>query len=65
MKREWLSLRQLAGETGVHPSTIGRWIAAGELEAHRFGSRLRIHVSAWDRFKEAARVVPHTSGDAA
>jgi len=43
----FVSMREAAQIFGVHPHTIRRWIASGDLEAVRIGPRfLRVRVDA-------------------
>lgn len=35
MKREWLSLSEIAEELGVHPSTVRNWADQGRIPVHR------------------------------
>jgi len=44
------SVRQVAGQLGVHPETIRRLIHDGRLDAVRVGRVLRVHKKAVDRF---------------
>jgi excisionase family DNA binding protein len=49
--RDLLTVEEAAGELRVHPQTIRRWIADGELPAHRPGPRtIRISRRDLNRF---------------
>lgn len=53
-----VSVREVAGELGVHPETIRRLIHDGRLDAVRVGRVLRVHRSALDSFLARQRVKP-------
>jgi excisionase family DNA binding protein len=53
-----VSVREVAGELGVHPETIRRLIHDGRLDAVRVGRVLRVHRSAVDGFLARQRVKP-------
>jgi excisionase family DNA binding protein len=53
-----VSVREVAGELGVHPETIRRLIHDGRLDAVRVGRVLRVHRSAVDGFLSRQRVKP-------
>lgn len=57
MKDNWLSLSEMAGEIGVHPSTIRKWADEGNLPVHRTpgGHRrfLRSEVELWKEAQQA------------
>ena len=52
------SVRQVAGQLGVHPQTIRRLIHDGRLEAVRVGRVLRLDGPAVDSFLARQRVKP-------
>jgi excisionase family DNA binding protein len=48
---QWVSISAAASSRGVHPDTIRRAIARGEIEAERFGPRLiRINPASLDAY---------------
>jgi excisionase family DNA binding protein len=53
-----VSVRDVAGQLGVHPETIRRLIHDGRLDAVRVGRVLRVHREAVDRFLARQRVKP-------
>jgi excisionase family DNA binding protein len=53
-----VSVREVAGQLGVHPETIRRLIHDGRLDAVRIGRVLRVHREAVDRFLARQRVKP-------
>jgi excisionase family DNA binding protein len=53
-----VSVRDVAGELGVHPETIRRLIHDGRLDAIRVGRVLRVHRAAVDGFLARQRVKP-------
>ena len=53
-----VSVREVAGELGVHPETIRRLIHDGRLDAVRVGRVLRVHRAAVDGFLARQRVKP-------
>jgi excisionase family DNA binding protein len=52
------SVREVAGQLGVHPETIRRLIHDGRLDAVRVGRVLRVHKHAVDSFLARQRVKP-------
>ena len=52
------SVREVAGQLGVHPETIRRLIHDGRLDAVRVGRVLRVHRHAVDIFLAQQRVKP-------
>ncbi len=52
------SVREVAGQLGVHPETIRRLIHDGRLDAVRIGRVLRVHREAVDGFLSRQRVKP-------
>jgi excisionase family DNA binding protein len=52
------SVREVAGQLGVHPETIRRLIHDGRLDAVRVGRVLRVHRHAVDTFLARQRVKP-------
>ena len=52
------TVREVAGQLGVHPETIRRLIHDGRLDAVRVGRVLRVHREAVDRFLARQRVKP-------
>lgn len=52
------SVREVAGQLGVHPETIRRLIHDGRLDAVRVGRVLRVHKDAVDAFLARQRVKP-------
>jgi excisionase family DNA binding protein len=52
------SVREVAGQLGVHPETIRRLIHDGRLDAVRVGRVLRVHQHAVDSFLARQRVKP-------
>jgi excisionase family DNA binding protein len=52
------SVREVAGQLGVHPETIRRLIHDGRLDAVRVGRVLRVHKRAVDGFLARQRVKP-------
>jgi excisionase family DNA binding protein len=53
-----VSVREVAGQLGVHPETIRRLIHDGRLDAVRDGRVLRVHRAAVDIFLARQRVKP-------
>lgn len=53
-----VSVREVAGELGVHPETIRRLIHDGRLDAVRVGRVLRVHRSAVDAYLVRQRIKP-------
>jgi excisionase family DNA binding protein len=53
-----VSVREVAGQLGVHPETIRRLIHDGRLDAVRVGRVLRVHRAAVDGFLARQRVKP-------
>jgi len=53
-----VSVREVAGQLGVHPETVRRLIHDGRLDAVRVGRVLRVHRVAVDRFLARQRVKP-------
>jgi excisionase family DNA binding protein len=47
-----LTMANIAGHIGAHESTVRLWIREGDLQAHRFGSRIgyRIRRSDYEAF---------------
>jgi excisionase family DNA binding protein len=52
------SVREVAGQLGVHPETIRRLIHDGRLDAVRVGRVLRVHKKAVDSFLARQRIKP-------
>jgi excisionase family DNA binding protein len=52
------TVREVAGQLGVHPETIRRLIHDGRLDAVRVGRVLRVHRLAVDGFLSRQRVKP-------
>ena len=52
------SVREVAGQLGVHPETIRRLIHDGRLDAVRVGRVLRVHKKAVDGFLARQRIKP-------
>jgi excisionase family DNA binding protein len=52
------SVRDVAGQLGVHPETIRRLIHDGRLDAVRVGRVLRVHKRAVDSFLARQRIKP-------
>jgi excisionase family DNA binding protein len=52
------SVREVAGQLGVHPETIRRLIHDGRLDAVRVGRVLRVHKNAVDGFLARQRIKP-------
>lgn len=52
------SVREVAGQLGVHPETIRRLIHDGRLDAVRVGRVLRVHRKAVDGFLVRQRIKP-------
>ncbi len=52
---ELLTLVEVAGLCRVSVRSVRRWIAAGELTAHRLGRRIRISATDLERFLKASR----------
>ncbi len=52
------SVREVAGQLGVHPETIRRLIHDGRLDAVRVGRVLRVPKAAVDTFLARQRVKP-------
>ena len=52
------SVREVAGQLGVHPETIRRLIHDGRLDAVRIGRVLRVQKHAVDSFLARQRVKP-------
>jgi len=52
------SVREVAGQLGVHPETIRRLIHDGRLDAVRVGRVLRVHKNAVDGFLARHRIKP-------
>jgi excisionase family DNA binding protein len=52
------SVREVAGQLGVHPETIRRLIHDGRLDAVRVGRVLRVHRQAVDAFLVRQRIKP-------
>jgi excisionase family DNA binding protein len=55
------SVREVAGQLGVHPETIRRLIHDGRLDAVRVGRVLRVHKGAVDSFLARQRIKPTKS----
>ena len=55
------SVREVAGQLGVHPETIRRLIHDGRLDAVRVGRVLRVHKGAVDSFLARQRIKPTRS----
>jgi excisionase family DNA binding protein len=55
------SVREVAGQLGVHPETIRRLIHDGRLDAVRVGRVLRVHKQAVDSFLARQRIKPTRS----
>jgi len=47
MAEDWLSLSEVAGKLGVHPSTVRSWSDQGHLPAHRTQGGHRSDVDLW------------------
>jgi excisionase family DNA binding protein len=61
--QELISIQQAARDKSVHPDTIRRRIASGQLRAYRFGNRLiRVNPSEVDAL---LRPIPTVSGGGA
>lgn len=59
MAREWLTVSELAQEFRFSPSTVTRWIEAGELEAFRVGRRSwRVSREAVEAYLAQRRAAP-------
>jgi excisionase family DNA binding protein len=52
------SVREVAGQLGVHPETIRRLIHDGRLDAVRVGRVLRVHRQALEAFLARQRIKP-------
>lgn len=52
------SVREVAGQLGVHPETIRRLIHGGRMDAVRIGRVLRVHKEAVDTFLARQRIKP-------
>jgi len=55
------TVREVAGQFGVHPETIRRLIHDGRLDAVRVGRVLRVHKGAVDSFLTRQRIKPTRS----
>lgn len=55
---ELYSVREVAGQLGVHPETIRRLIHEGRLDAVRIGRVLRVHAGAVESLLAQQRVKP-------
>ena len=63
--RSWLTVHKLATEYRFHPSTIMRWIEAGDVPAYRIGYRhWRIPRDGWLEYLERQRAVPRDGSSA-
>lgn len=47
-----LSTTEVARQHQVHPTTVLRWIASGDLDAHWVGRRLRVKQSDSDAMRQ-------------
>jgi excisionase family DNA binding protein len=56
------TVREVAGQFGVHPETIRRLIHDGRLDAIRVGRVLRVHKGAVDSFLARQRIKPTRPG---
>ncbi len=60
MQQRYISIADAATEAGVHPRSIQRYIARGDLDAVKLSptrqGRVRIAIEAWRRFLEDRRV---------
>lgn len=57
----WMSLSEVAEHTSTSLSTVRRWIADGELKAHRLGKRtIRVSAESLDSF--ISEIDPATFG---
>jgi excisionase family DNA binding protein len=54
VKREWLSIAEMASALGIAEMTLYRVIAAGQFPAVRIGRRLFIPAKVLDRMSDAA-----------
>jgi excisionase family DNA binding protein len=52
------TVREVAGQLGVHPETIRRLIHDGRLDAVRVGRVLRVHKQAVEGFLARQRIKP-------
>ncbi len=55
-RSEFMSIEETAHRTGVHPATIKRAIAAGELEALKVRKRVLIAEAAWRTWLSSCRL---------
>jgi excisionase family DNA binding protein len=60
-RRPLVTVRQVAGQLGVHPETVRRLIHAGRLRAVRVGRVLRVDAAEVDVFLARQRVRPGTA----
>ena len=57
------SVREVAGQLGVHPETIRRLIHDGRMDAVRVGRVLRVHKHAVESFLARQRIKPTRFSD--
>jgi excisionase family DNA binding protein len=58
MATQWLTLNEAAEHVGVHPRTIRRLIASGDLKAHRIGKSRIMRIRSEDLEAAFRPVVP-------
>lgn len=58
LERTFLTVAEVAAQLRVHPDTIRRSIAGGELQAARVGAQLRIDESELERYLQSPRGGP-------
>lgn len=54
---QFLTVAEVAAQLRVDPTTVRRWIAAGELPASRLGKNFRIAAADVDAFLDRSRVL--------
>ena len=63
MTARWLTVSELAREFRFSPTTVTRWIQAGDLEAFRVGRRSwRVSREALDTYLAKRRATPRRPG---
>ena len=60
-RRKWLTIQQVAEETGFNTSTIRRWVSGGELPGFYFGRHLRIRSENLTKFPKPVRPDLHST----
>lgn len=58
MSEQYLTVKEAAAQMRVTRQAVYNWITAGRIQAVKFGSSVRIPLSAWEAFIKEATTAP-------